>query len=101
MGMYPVARGTDEYVLGSPLFKKITMKLENGKIFTISAPNNTSETRYIDEATLNGKTYSKNFLKYETIMKGGNLNFKMSQEPNKKRGISEDDAPYSMSAEFN
>lgn len=100
MGMYPVAPGTDEYVLGSPLFKKIILKLENGKTFTISAPNNTSETRYIEEATLNGKNYSKNFLKYNAVMDGGNLSFKMSSEPNKHRGTAEDDAPYSMSKEL-
>lgn len=100
MGMYPVAPGTDEYVLGSPLFKKVTLKLENGKIFTIAAPNNTAETRYIEEATLNGKEYSKNFLKYNTVMEGGNLNFKMSAEPNTKRGTAKEDAPYSMSLEL-
>lgn len=100
MGMYPVAPGTDEYVLGSPLFKKVTLKLENGKTFTISAPNNSSETRYIEGATLNGKSYSKNFLKYNTVMEGGNLSFKMGSEPNKKRGINEADAPYSMSNEM-
>ncbi|HET8803160.1 MAG TPA: glycoside hydrolase domain-containing protein, partial [Aequorivita sp.] len=95
-----VAPGTDEYVLGSPLFKKITLKLENGKTFTISAPNNTSETRYIEEAALNGNSYSKNFLKYNTVMEGGNLSFKMSVEPNKKRGTGTSDAPYSMSNEL-
>lgn len=100
LGMYPVAPGTDEYVLGSPLFKKVTLKLENGKTFTISAPNNSSETRYIEGATLNGKAYSKNFLKYNTVMEGGNLSFKMSTEPNKNRGITLDDAPYSMSFEL-
>lgn len=100
MGMYPVAPGTDEYVLGSPLFKKITLKLENGKTFTISAPNNSSETRYIEEASLNGKSYSKNFLKYSDVMHGGNLNFKMSSEPNKKRAVNKEDAPYSMSNEL-
>src|SRR5690606_23806961 len=100
MVMYPVTPGTDEYVLGSPLFKKIILKLENGKTFTISAANNTSETRYVEEATLNGKAYSKNFLKYNTVMQGGNLNFKMSSEPNKTRGITVEDAPYSMSNEL-
>ncbi len=100
MGMYPVTPGTDEYVLGSPLFKKVTLKLENGKTFIISAPNNTLETRYIQEATLNGKDYSKTFLKYNTIMDGGNLNFKMTSKPNKSRGTNPEDAPYSMSSEL-
>ena len=100
MGMYPVAPGTDEYVLGSPLFKKVILKLENGKTFTIAAPNNTAETRYIEEAALNGKSYSKNFLTYETVMNGGNLTFKMSAEPNTKRGTAKEDAPYSMSLEM-
>ncbi|TSA32242.1 MAG: hypothetical protein D4R64_16450 [Porphyromonadaceae bacterium] len=52
---------------------------------------------YIDKAELNGKSYTRNYLKHEDIRKGGELIFDMSKEPNTKRGIGARDRPYSMS----
>ncbi len=96
MGMYPVAPGTDQYVLGSPIFNKITLQLENGNTFSINASNNSSENVYISKALLNNKKYSKNYLNHSDLMKGGKLTFEMSEIPNKKRGINPDDFPYSF-----
>ena len=100
LGMYPVAPGTDQYVLGSPLFKKATIKLENGKTFTIQAPENSSEKVYVEQASLNNVNYTKNYLSYADIMKGGTFKLKMSATPNKNKGIKESDFPYSMSNEL-
>ncbi|MDX2445450.1 MAG: GH92 family glycosyl hydrolase [Bacteroidales bacterium] len=97
MGMYPVAPGTNQYVLGSPIFKKVTLQLENGNSFTINAANNASENIYIKKASLNKKKYTKNYLNHADIMKGGNITFDMSKTPNKNRGIQAEDFPYSMS----
>lgn len=97
MGMYPVAPGTSQYVLGSPIFKKVTLQLENGNSFTINAANNTSEKIYIEKASLNRKKYTKNYLNHADIMNGGNITFDMSKTPNKNRGIQAEDFPYSMS----
>ena len=99
MGFYSVAPGTGEWALGSPLFKKITIKLENGKTFVIHAPDNSPENIYIKEAKLNGKNYSKNFILHTDLTKGGKLEFIMSEQPNKKRGIHLADFPYSFSNE--
>ena len=96
MGMYPVAPGTNQYVLGSPLFKKVTLQLENGKKFCINAPNNSNEDIYISKALLNNKKYTRNYLNHSEIMNGGKLTLEMSETPNKNRGIRPDDFPYSM-----
>lgn len=100
MGMYPVAPGTDQYVLGSPIFQKITLELENGNTFSINASNNSFENVYISKALLNNKKYSKNYLNHSDLMNGGKLTFEMSKIPNKHRGIHTDDFPYSFTNEF-
>ena len=99
MGFYPVCPGTDEYVLGSPLFNKITLTLENGNKFVIDATNNSKENVYVNDVTLNGKSYNKNFLKHATIQNGGKLVFDMASQPNKNRGTEPSSFPYSMTFE--
>lgn len=99
IGFYPVCPGTDQYVLGSPLFNKIILSLENGKKFVIDAKNNNSKNVYIKDAKLNEKKYSKNYITHGEIMNGGKLIFKMSDTPNEKRGIQKEDFPYSYSSE--
>jgi len=97
MGFYPVAPATDQYVLGSPLFEKVTLQLENGNEVVINAPNNTSETRYIESMKMNGEHYSKNWIDFDTLMEGATIDFIMSEKPNKNRGTDESDYPYSFS----
>lgn len=97
MGFYPVAPATDEYVIGAPLFKKITVSLENGKTISIEAPKNGQDNRYVESIDLNGKSYSKNYFKYDELMKGGTIHFDMDDEPNRKRGTKASDFPYSFS----
>jgi predicted alpha-1,2-mannosidase len=99
MGFYPVTPAVDQYVIGAPLFKKITVSLENGKKIEISAPKNCAENRYVQKIKLNKKTYSKNFFNYSELMKGASINFEMGAEPNKNRGTKDADFPYSFSKE--
>ncbi|NQU54827.1 MAG: glycoside hydrolase family 92 protein [Bacteroidetes bacterium] len=99
MGFYPVCPGTDEYVFGAPLFNKITVQLENGNEFVINGENNSKENIYVDKIQLNGETWDKNYIKHSTIHNGGELSFSMTNSPNKKRGISEESYPYSMTLE--
>ena len=99
LGFYSVCPGTDQYVLGSPLFEKTTITMEDGKKFIINAKGNSDANRYINTAKLNGKDYSKNFLTYEDIVNGGTFDLTMSNKPNTKRGINKDDKPYSVSVE--
>jgi predicted alpha-1,2-mannosidase len=97
MGFYPVCPGTQEYVLGSPLFKKVTMHLENGKTFTVQAPTNTDANVYIQSTQLNGQPYTKNYLHHADILNGGTLQLEMSNLPNRQWGANPESYPYSMS----
>ena len=100
MGFYSVTPGMDYYVIGSPLFDKTTLNLENGNSFEIIATNNSPENMYIQSAKLNGKDYSKSFLKHEDIMNGGKIVFEMGNTPNKELGAKKEDRPYSDNYEF-
>ena len=97
LGFYSVTPGTDQYALGSPVFKKTTISLENGKKFIIEAPENTAENVYIKSATLNGKTYTANFIRHSDLVNGGVLKLDMSPKPEMKRGLSAADKPFSLS----
>ena len=97
LGFYPVAPGSDEYVLGSPLFDKATLHLQNGERFTIEGRNNNKNNVYVDSAKLNGKAFNKTFLSHQQILQGGELSFDMTNQPNKVWATSKDAVPYSMS----
>uniref|UniRef100_UPI004047D377 GH92 family glycosyl hydrolase n=1 Tax=Polaribacter sp. TaxID=1920175 RepID=UPI004047D377 len=97
LGFYPVTPGTNQYVIGSPLFKKATLHLENGNNFTIEALNNSSKNFYIQNTQINNKSYDKSFLTYEVIQDGGLISFEMSNSPNKNWASSLNSVPYSMS----
>lgn len=97
LGFYPVCPGSDQYILGSPLFKSVEIDLENGKTLKIKSTDNAKGNRYIEEMELNGKRYTKNFLTHENLMNGGEITFRMSSQPNKERGIQREDFPYSFS----
>lgn len=99
MGFYPVTPASDQFAMGAPLFKKISLKLENGKEITINAPNNNDKNRYIKTMELNGKPYTKSWLSYSELTKGAVLNIQMDSVPNISRGIKKDDLPYSLSNE--
>lgn len=97
LGFYTVCPGTDQYILGSPLFKKVILHLENGKQTVINATNNSKENIYISTMTVNGQPYTKNYLTHEQLLNGAVIDYKMSSTPNKERGIQESDLPYSFS----
>jgi predicted alpha-1,2-mannosidase len=99
MGFYPVCPVAGQYVLGAPLFNKITLTLENGKKVIINAPNNSAVNKYVTGLTYNGKPYDLNYLDHKTLMQGAVLNFNMSAKPNKQRGTKDIDFPYSLSNE--
>jgi len=97
MGFYSVTPGTDQYVIGSPMFKKITINLDNGKKFIIEALANSKENVYIKSAHLNGKIYDLNYIRHSDITNGGLLQLVMASEPEKSRGISPSSYPFSVS----
>lgn len=97
LGFYPVCPGTDEYVMGAPLFKKATLHFENGSTFVINAPENNSKNVYMETVKLNGQNYTKNYLKHADLLNGGVLDIKMSDKPAQNRGVNAEDFPYSFS----
>jgi predicted alpha-1,2-mannosidase len=97
LGFYPVTPGVDEYVIGSPLFKKVTLHLENGNTFKISSENNSETNVYIQDTQLNGKDYQNTYLKFEALQNGGTLNFTLGHTPNKDWGTAPENKPYSLS----
>lgn len=97
LGIYAVCPGTDQYVIGSPLFDRHSIRLENGKTFTIIAENNSDRNIYIQSATLNGRELDSNYITYSDIMDGGVLHLVMGETPNKQRGIHKYSAPFSLS----
>ena len=88
-----------QYVIGSPLFKKATIYLENGNEFEINAVNNSKNNFYIQGANLNGRSYDKTFLRFEDIQKGGKLKFDLGNTPNKEWATKRKSVPYSLSNE--
>ena len=99
MGFYPVCPAVDQYVLGAPLFKKLTLNLENGKKVVINAPNNSDDNLYVNTMTVNGKPYDLNWISHTLLNNGGVINYNMSAKPNKLRGTKASDVPYSLSNE--
>lgn len=95
MGFYSVCPGQLNYAIGTPVFDKVTIKLENGKQFVIKAENVSASNYYIQSAKLNDKYYTKCYLNHSDIMNGGEIVFNMGSAENKSWGSAELDVPIS------
>lgn len=100
LGFYPVCPGTDQYVLGAPLFKKATIHLENGKNVVINAPENSQSNIYIQDMKVNGQEYTKNYYTFPMFTNGATIDIRMGDTPNKSRGVQAEDLPYSFTNEL-
>lgn len=96
MGFYPVCPSTNQYVLGAPYVPYMKLNLPNGKVFEIKAPKVSDRNRYVKSVKLNGVAYPKLYITHEEILNGGTLEFVMDSTPNKKRGLTRADKPYSL-----
>jgi putative alpha-1,2-mannosidase len=96
LGLYSVCPGTDQYVIGSPVFPKMTIHLENGKTLEIISEGNSLTNRYIQSASLNNIPFTRNWLTYGELMDGGKIQYKMGSNPAKNRGILPEDKPFSV-----
>jgi len=83
MVFYPITPGVPEYQIGSPLFSKIKIHLQNGKIFTVIANNNSETNKYIKSAKLNGKELEGTVITHQDIIEGGMLVLEMRDKPKK------------------
>ena len=86
MGFYPVNPASGEYMIGSPMYKQISLRLANGKTFRVEASNNSAENVYIQSATLNGKALDIPVITWEQIQAGGTLHFVMGRKPSEWGG---------------
>jgi len=93
MGFFPVTPGIPVYNIGSPVFENISIKLPNGKRFTVVAKNSSDSNKYIQKAFLNGKSLNKPWFSHEDLANGGKLELEMGSQPNKQWGSNINDAP--------
>ena len=98
MGFYPVLPGSDGYIIGTPLFEKVTLHLDNGRSFVVQAPGVSAQKRYIKSAVLNGNDYPKSWFTHSDLTKGGSLTFNMSDQAS-DWGAALNDQPVSFIAE--
>ena len=96
LGFYPVAPGSNEYVIGRPFLDKATLHLPNGKQFSIVTDALSDAHPYIGSVTLNGKPLTRSYITHAEIMAGGELHFVMQAAPNKTWATQKADRPYSM-----
>ena len=98
LGFYPVAPGSNQYVIGRPFLPRATLNLANGHRFTVIAEGLDAKHTYIGSATLNGQPLPRAWLSHEEIMAGGELRFRMQAEPDRQWATDPAQHPYSMSA---
>ena len=94
LGFYPVCPGSNQYVIGTPYFDKMTLNLENGKQVSISRKG---KGCYIQSMTIDGKAHTHNYVNHEQLLKGCEIRYVMGDNPNEKRGTGKQDVPYSFS----
>jgi putative alpha-1,2-mannosidase len=87
MGFYPVTPGLPVYSISSPMFEHVSVDLGNGKTFEIQAHNASARNKYIQSATLNGKSLDKPWISHDAIINGGKLVFEMGPKANKSWGV--------------
>jgi predicted alpha-1,2-mannosidase len=96
LGFYPVCPASDEYAIGTPMFRKVTVSLPDGKEIVLEAPGNSKDNYYISSVSLNGKAWTRNYLKHSDLIRGARIRYKMSAEPNRTRSTAKQDRPYSF-----
>jgi len=87
MGFYPITPGLPVYTIGSPVFSKVTIDLDNGKQFTMIANNCSVVNKYIQSAKFNGEPLNKPWFTHKQLVDGGTLELEMGPKPNKKWGV--------------
>ena len=93
IGLYQVEPAGGKYIIGSPIVDEAVLNVGNGRTFRIVVHNNSDENIYVQSAKLNGKRYSKSYLSFEDITKGGTLELQMGSTPSEKWGVKKKDRP--------
>ena len=93
IGLYQVEPAGGKYIIGSPIVDEATLNVGDGRTFRIVVNNNSDQNIYVQSAKLNGKRYSKSYLSFEDIVKGGTLELEMGSTPSEKWGVKKKDRP--------
>jgi len=99
LGFYPVCPGSGEYAIGTPLFREALITLPDSNQVHITAPENTLERCYVQDITLNGTPWTKNYFRQADLKAGAEIHFTLSDTPNTQRGTDAEARPYSLSQE--
>lgn len=97
LGFYPVAPGSNEYVIGRPFVRRVALTLPGGQRFVVAADGLSERNRYVGRVTLNGRALDRLYLRHEEIAAGGELRFTMQATPNRTLGTAADTRPFSTS----
>lgn len=100
LGFYPVTPGSNDYIIGTPVFGEANMKLPNGKQLKIKSENYDKKNIYIQSVKVNGSDYAKSYFTHDLLLKGGEIVFQMGPEPNKDYGNKAEDRPISKITDF-
>jgi len=101
MGFYPTTPGLPIYAFGSPIFSKVTLHLENGQRFTLTAPQSSPANKYIQSVKINGKPWDKTWFGHDVLVNGGRVQIELGDRPNKAWGVGPDAAPPSEGSRSN
>ncbi|MFJ2210888.1 GH92 family glycosyl hydrolase [Streptomyces sp. NPDC101062] len=101
LGFYPLVMGSGEYAVGSPLFTKATVRMDNGRTLVVKAPKNSAKNIYVQGLKVNGKSWNSTALPHEVLARGGTVEFAMGPKPSswgtgKSKGAGRDTAPVSI-----
>ena len=93
IGLYQVEPAGGKFVIGSPLFDSVSLQVGQGKVFRIVAHNNSAANRYVQSARLNGQPYTKSYISFADIARGGTLELEMGSKPSATFGVAVEDRP--------
>lgn len=99
MGFYPVCPGSQQYVIGSPLFDEVIVERPGKQPIQLKSTDNNRDNRYIQSIYIDGKQWSRNYLTFDQLRNSDEISFEMGPQPNYQRGTMPSDAPYSLSNE--
>ena len=100
LGFYPVTPGSNDYIIGTPVFEEVNFKLPNGKTLNIKSENFNKNNIYVQNINVNGSDHAKSYFTHEELLEGGEIIFEMGAEPNEKSGVNPEYRPKSEITDF-
>ncbi|WP_447953672.1 GH92 family glycosyl hydrolase [Sphingopyxis chilensis] len=97
LGFYPVAPGSNQYVIGRPFVDRAVLNLPGGKRFTVETAGLSDANPYVGKVEFNGKPLTRSWISDAEIRSGGTLRFTMQAKPNAAWGKASGARPYSLS----